>query len=135
MNKLLEIRENKVFVEIEGEMKETNDCKLIGKTVLKLVKESKRDLFNKHKITLDNFLESNNLNKTSERYAILEEVCRFEKTFTSKELLYKMYNKYKVSKATLYGTLKMFKECGIIKIDSVILVKNSLQQTLFKLQN
>ncbi|TDQ27642.1 transcriptional repressor [Tenacibaculum caenipelagi] len=135
MSKLIEIRENKVFVDIGGEMKETNDCTLIGATVLKLVNQSKSSLFDKHKRSLDNYLENNSLRKTPEKYAILEKICEYERPFTSKELLYKMENTYRVSKATLYKTLKVFKECRIIKSDSVIYVNNSFKQVIFKLQN
>jgi Fur family ferric uptake transcriptional regulator len=61
------------------------------------------------------YLTEQNLRKTGERYTILDEICAFSGHFDI-DTLYERLNqtKYHVSKATLYNTLEVLIDAGII---------------------
>ncbi len=65
---------------------------------------------------LTNYLELNNRRKTPERYAILEAVYDMDGHFTLDELGEKLCeeDKFPVSRATLYNTLKLFLELRLV---------------------
>lgn len=65
---------------------------------------------------LNNYLEVNNRRKTPERYAILDAVYDINGHFTLEELSDKLAeeNKFPVSRATLYNTLKLFMELRLV---------------------
>ena len=65
---------------------------------------------------LNNYLEVNNRRKTPERYAILDAVYDINGHFTLEELSEKLAeeNKFPVSRATLYNTLKLFMELRLV---------------------
>ena len=65
---------------------------------------------------LDNYLQLNNRRKTPERFAILEAVYDINGHFTLEELSEKLAeeNKFPVSRATLYNTLKLFMELRLV---------------------
>ena len=65
---------------------------------------------------LNNYLTANNRRKTPERYAILEAVYDTNGHFTLEELSEKLAeeNKFPVSRATLYNTLKLFMELRLV---------------------
>lgn len=65
---------------------------------------------------LDNYLQMNNRRKTPERFAILEAVYDINGHFTLEELSEKLAeeNKFPVSRATLYNTLKLFMELRLV---------------------
>jgi Fur family ferric uptake transcriptional regulator len=65
---------------------------------------------------LTNYLELNNRRKTPERYAILEAVYDMDGHFTLDELGEKLSeeDKFPVSRATLYNTLKLFLELRLV---------------------
>ena len=65
---------------------------------------------------LNNYLEVNNRSKTPERYAILDAVYDINGHFTLEELSDKLAeeNKFPVSRATLYNTLKLFMELRLV---------------------
>lgn len=61
------------------------------------------------------FLESRNLRKTAERYAILEEVYRHAGHFDVEALFSQMKSKKcRVSRATVYNTLDLLVECDLV---------------------
>ena len=65
---------------------------------------------------LNNYLQLNNRRKTPERYAILDAVYDINGHFTLEELSEKLTeeNKFPVSRATLYNTLKLFMELRLV---------------------
>ena len=76
-------------------------------------KESNIELI---KDVLRQYLKEKSYKNTPERYTILEEIYKFDDHFNVDDLyLLMMKKKYHVSKATIYNTIEIFLEAGLIR--------------------
>jgi Fur family ferric uptake transcriptional regulator len=77
-------------------------------TTTKIIEEVK-EKFTEH-------LEANGCRKTSERYAILEEIYSRNDHFDAEALFIHMKTRnYRVSRATVYNTLELLHSCDLVK--------------------
>lgn len=61
------------------------------------------------------YLQSRNLRKTPERFAILKEIYSIKGHFGIEQLYNNMKeSKYRVSRATLYNTIDLLLDCGLV---------------------
>lgn len=68
------------------------------------------------KEVLRNYLQEKKFRNTPERYTILEEIYSMDRHFNVDDLYLIMMNKkYHVSKATIYNTIEIFLDAGLIR--------------------
>jgi len=83
--------------------------------------EMKEDLKCTVKRRLDEYLESNHLRKTSERYAILDAVYSMKGIFSIVDLdKMLLANHFRVSRATLYNNIKLFWRLRLVLIHHLV---------------
>ena len=68
------------------------------------------------KDVLRQYLKDKGLRNTPERYTILEEIYNYEEHFNVDDLyLLMLQRKYHISKATIYNTIEVFLDAGLIR--------------------
>ena len=74
------------------------------------------DVKKKVKQVFLDYLEAHQLRKTSERFAILEEIYSRSDHFDAEALFVEMRRKdYPISRATVYNTLELLQKCALIR--------------------
>ena len=72
------------------------------------------DRFETAKRSLTEYLKGRKCRNTPERYAILEAVYRHNGHFTAQELYESLQDRLPVSRATVYSSLKLFLQIGLV---------------------
>lgn len=79
------------------------------------MKETDRQTFDAVKKIFTEYLNSNGHRKTPERFSILREIYATDGHFDVESLYIRMKNnKYRVSRATLYNTVELLQNCGLV---------------------
>ena len=77
----------------------------------------KKEVLIRARKILDEYLNDQNLRKTTERYAVLDELYKLpqDEHIDVESLFLKMRNKeYTISRATVYNSIDLLVECGLV---------------------
>ncbi len=79
------------------------------------MKKSAENSFDQIRILFTEYLDRHGHRKTPERFTILKEIFATEGHFDIETLYIRMKNhKYRVSRATLYNTIELLLDCGLV---------------------
>jgi Fur family ferric uptake transcriptional regulator len=80
-----------------------------------MIKKTAEDSFEAIRKIFTEYLEKHAHRKTPERYTILKEIFATDGHFDIESLYIRMKNhKYRVSRATLYNTIELLLDCGLV---------------------
>ncbi len=80
-----------------------------------MIKKTTEDTFETIRKIFTEYLEKHAHRKTPERYTILKEIFATDGHFDIESLYIRMKNhKYRVSRATLYNTIELLLDCGLV---------------------
>lgn len=80
-----------------------------------MIKKQSDDVLDNARKIFTEYLERHGHRKTPERYTILNEIFATEGHFDIETLYIRMKNhKYRVSRATLYNTIELLLDCGLV---------------------
>ncbi len=80
-----------------------------------MIKKTTEDSFEAIRKIFTEYLEKHAHRKTPERYTILKEIFATDGHFDIESLYIRMKNhKYRVSRATLYNTIELLLDCGLV---------------------
>lgn len=92
--------------------------------------DAKQTAIDRAKDVLTQYMQEQNMRKTPERYAILETVMKMKGHNSADKILTLMPDSFHVSRATVYSTLQLLVECGLVfnhQINGIVLYEKAFE--------